>query len=352
MNKVHTVVGLMSGTSLDGVDLVCCNFTCHDRWEFEIIASSCIPYPVSWKKQLMDAFHLTSEQLKPVDVAYGEYLGSLLNQFILDFQLNLQLIASHGHTIFHKPDEGFTLQIGNGQTIAKTTGIMVVNNFRQADIEKGGQGAPLVPVGDRLLFGDYGICLNIGGIANISFEKDYQRLAFDVCPANQVLNKLANEAGLSFDGNGILARNGRLNLPLLEALNRLPYYISPYPKSLGREWVDDVFMPVINKFDDLLINKLNTACVHIASQIAEATNNIPKTKMLVTGGGAHNGFLMNCIRKLTHHEIIIPDERLIDFKESVVFALLGLLRVLGQVNCYASVTGANEDSSTGDIYLP
>jgi anhydro-N-acetylmuramic acid kinase len=352
MHNHYTVIGLMSGTSLDGVDIACCRFEHTDKWEFEIIASRCITYSNSWKKRLMDAFYLGAEQLSHLDVAYGEYLGELLKQFIHDFQLKPQLIASHGHTIFHKPAEGFSLQIGSGAAIARATGIAVVNNFRQADIEKSGQGAPLVPLGDRLLFADYGICLNIGGIANISFERDGLRRAFDVCPANQVLNKLAQFTGNAYDAEGAMARRGTLNSSLLHTLNSLQYYNNPFPKSLGREWVDEVFMPIIHNSDDLIINKLHTVCVHIASQIAGATKDIPPTKMLVTGGGAYNDFLLDCIRSSTVHELEMPSATIIDFKESIVFALLGLLRQLGQLNCLASVTGARDDSSTGDIYLP
>lgn len=351
-NKVYTVIGLMSGTSLDGVDMACCRFHQSGAWHYEIVATRHVPYTSNWIQKLNDAFYLEPDQLDELDMAYGNYLGELVLEFINTSGLRPDLISSHGHTIFHRPEQGYTLQLGDGQIMSKITALPLVNNFRQSDVAKGGQGAPLVPVGDSLLFGDYGICLNIGGIANISYDQYGKRLAFDVCPANQVLNHLAGKAGLKYDENGTLASAGNVLPDLLHELNELDYYKKERPKSLGREWVGRVMLPILDQSQASLEDQLNTLCVHIAMQIGRATNDMEKSTMLVTGGGTHNNFLIHSISQQIKHDITIPSVRLIDFKEAIVFAFLGLLRKLGHVNCLASVTGAYEDSCTGDLFMP
>lgn len=350
--ETKTVIGLMSGTSLDGVDLACCRFSYDGQWHFEVQATECIPYPTDWKKKLSTAFHMQANELTTLDREYGSYLGGLVAAFIQKNNLKPDVIASHGHTIFHKPEASYTLQIGQGKCLAETTGITIVNDFRKADIQKGGQGAPLVPIGDRLLFGDYGICLNIGGIANLSFEQNQHRVAYDVCPANQVLNMLAQQAGCDFDENGRIASSGQLNQVLLQKLNALDFYQQAGPKSLGREWVQQVFLPALNQ-DTLPINDLlNTVCQHISIQLANATDHLKPTTMLVTGGGAFNNFLMDSIRSQSKHTILIPEAQLVNYKEAIVFAFLGYLRINGLTNCLSSVTGARGDSSCGDIHYP
>ncbi len=350
--EAKTVIGLMSGTSLDGVDLVCCRFSYDRQWNYQVQATACIPYPTDWKNKLITAFDRPPALLSELDKEYGTYLGRLVAAFISDYKLNPQLISSHGHTIFHKPEEAYTLQIGDGKRMAEITGITVVNDFRKMDVQKGGQGAPLVPIGDRLLFGDYGICLNIGGIANLSFEQDQKRVAYDICPANQVLNSLAQKVGSVYDENGDLASSGQLNQDLLQKLNALEFYQQPGPKSLGREWVRQMFLPVLYQASLPANDMLNTVCHHMAFQIAKATNQLKPTTMLVTGGGAYNAFLMDCIRTQSKHTIAIPEAQLVNFKEAIVFAFLGYLRINDLTNCLASVTGASEDSSCGYIHQP
>lgn len=350
--ETKTVIGLMSGTSLDGVDLACCRFSYDGQWRYEVQATECIPYPAIWKKKLSTAFHMQANELTTLDKEYGSYLGELVAAFIVKHKLSPHLIASHGHTIFHKPEEAYTLQIGHGKRLAETTGITVVNDFRKADVQKGGQGAPLVPIGDRLLFGDYGICLNIGGIANLSFEQNQKRVAYDVCPANQVLNLLAQQAGSDYDENGRIASSGQLNQVLLQKLNVLDFYQQAGPKSLGREWVQQMFLPVINQATLPINDLLNTVCRHIAIQLAKATDHLKPTTMLVTGGGTFNTFLMDCIRSQSKHTIVIPEAQLVNYKEAIVFAFLGYLRINGLINCLSSATGAYEDSSCGNIHHP
>ncbi len=342
----------MSGTSLDGLDLACCRFTLTDKWEYEILAASCNHYPDVWRNKLAQAFTQKPNEISELDVEYGAYLGKAAQQFILQNKLKPDLIASHGHTVFHQPEKGFTLQIGRGSEIVRATGLPVVNDFRVDDLKLGGQGAPLVPVGDRLLFGDYGICLNIGGIANISFEDHGKRKAWDVCPANQVLNHLANKLGKAYDENGSIAGGGEIKESLLHALNSLEFYQKAGPKSLGREWIEQVFLPLVEDASLPLSHLLCTVCEHMAIQIARATQHLNPTRILVTGGGALNGFLISRIRANTSHQLIIPKPQLIHYKEALVFAFLGLLRSLEQINCYASVTGASKDSSAGKLHLP
>ncbi len=350
--ETKTVIGLMSGTSLDGVDLACCRFSYNGQWHYEVLATECILYPAIWKKKLNTAFHMEPTRLAALDIEYGSYLGDLVAAFVRKYNLKPDLIASHGHTIFHKPEEAYTLQIGHGKRLAETTGITVVNDFRKADVQKGGQGAPLVPIGDRLLFGDFGICLNIGGIANLSFEQNQNRVAYDVCPANQVLNLLAQQAGSDYDENGRIAGSGQLNQDLLQKLNTLDFYQHNGPKSLGREWVQQVFLPDLNQAALPINDLMSTVCHHIAVQLAKATDHLKPTTMLVTGGGAFNTFLMDCIRSQSKHTVAIPEAQLVNYKEAIVFAFLGYLRINGLINCLSSVTGAYEDSSCGDIHHP
>lgn len=345
------VIGLMSGSSLDGIDIAYVNFS-HDnkRWFFQILEAGNVPYPAYWKEQLSEAFNKTKEELSDLDKEYGRYLGNVTKRFIDKYELEPKLIASHGHTIFHRPEEGFTLQIGDGQEIANATGIMTINDFRSEDVSKGGQGAPLVPIGDRHLFADYPICLNIGGIANVSYEMNGKRIAYDICMANQLLNYLANKLGYDYDKNGQFAKRGNINKVLFEILNDNEYYKHDAPKSLGREFFENVQHKVIDESSLPVYDLLATATEHIAYQIAKSVDVIDKSKMLVTGGGAKNDFLIERICALSKHEIFVPDVMITDYKEALIFAFLGVLKMEGKINVLSSVTGASSDSSSGKIY--
>ena len=345
------VIGLMSGSSLDGVDIAYVNFS-HDnkRWFFQIVEAGNVPYSSYWKEQLAEAFNKKPEDLKELDKEYGRYLGTITKRFIEKYELEPKLIASHGHTIFHRPDEGFTLQIGDGQEIAKATGITTVNDFRSEDVMKGGQGAPLVPIGDRHLFADYPICLNIGGIANVSYEYEGKRIAYDICIANQMLNYLANKLGYDYDNNGSFARQGKVNLDLLKTFNDNSYYDKEAPKSLGREFFEKYQHQIIEESSLDIRDILATATEHIASQIVKSTDILEKSKMLITGGGAKNNYLVERISELSKHEVVIPDSMIIDYKEALIFAFLGTLKMEGKINVLSSVTGATSDSSSGTIH--
>lgn len=347
------VIGLMSGSSLDGVDIAYVNFS-HDnkKWFFQIVEAGNVPYSEYWKEQLSLAFNKDKEELKELDKEYGRYLGSITKKFIMKYDMEPKLIASHGHTIFHRPEEGFTLQIGDGQEIANATGLMTINDFRTEDVEKGGQGAPLVPIGDRHLFDEYPICLNIGGIANVSYETEERRTAYDICMANQLLNYLAGKLGYDYDNNGCFAQQGTVNPELLNILNDNPYYKHDAPKSLGREFFENVQHKVIDDSELSVYDLLATATEHIALQITNSTNHLDATKMLITGGGAKNQYLINRIKALSKHEIVIPDTMIIDYKEALIFAFLATLKMEGKINVLSSVTGASSDSSSGKIWMP
>ena len=280
----------------------------------------------------------------------GRYIGTQVNEFMADFAEEVELIASHGHTVFHRPDLSMTLQIGSGADIAAICGKPTVCDFRTLDVALGGQGAPLVPIGDELLFGQYDICLNLGGISNLSFRADGQRKAYDISPCNIVLNQLARQLGQEYDADGIIAQSGRIDMPLLEKLNQLEYYQQSGTKSLGREWIDDQFFPILEQCQLSIPDQMRTVCEHIAHQIASACNTTGGKTLLITGGGAHNGFLIDLIRQKFHGQVIIPDDKTIDFKEAIIFAFLGMLRANGLPNCLASVTGAKRDSCGGTIY--
>lgn len=347
------VIGLMSGSSLDGVDIAYVNFS-HDnkRWFHQIVEYGNIPYPQYWKEVLSSAFNKSKEELSELDKEYGKYLGTVTKKFIEKYELEPKLIASHGHTIFHCPEKGYTLQIGDGQEIADITGITTINDFRSEDVSKGGQGAPLVPIGDRHLFADYQICLNIGGIANVSYENGNRRIAYDICIANQLLNYLANKLGYDYDKNGDFARRGKVDNNLLDILNDNIYYDKNGPKSLGREFFEEVQHKTLDSSELSVYDLLATATEHIAYQICHSTNHLEKGRMLISGGGAKNDFLVERIKSMSKHEIIIPETEIIDYKEALIFAFLGALKTEGRINVLSSVTGAVSDSSSGKIWKP
>ncbi len=348
---IKHIIGVMSGTSLDGIDIAYVSITQDDSYDFSIHQAETIPYTDKEREVLQKAFHSSAEELQKIDVWYGTFLGRTIQDFIQRNQITkLDFIASHGHTIFHNPAENYTLQIGNGAEITAITGYKTICNFRIQDIALGGQGAPLVPIGDRHLFTDYKYCLNIGGFANISFEQENERIAFDICPANIVLNHYVKHLGLPYDDGGKIASTGKIHTPLLEKLNELPFYQNEEPKSLGFEFVKDVIFPIIDEYQLSTEDILCTFIEHIATQISFKITSDKNHKMLITGGGAYNQFLVNRIQEKTETKCVIPSPTIIDYKEALIFAFLGFLKDLGQVNCLKSVTGARKDHSSGVVY--
>lgn len=351
--QIFSVLGVMSGTSVDGLDLALCSFKpVENLWKLEIEKTKFIAYDPGLRQKLLNAHLLNAEDLKLLDICFGEFVAEKINEFLKEYSLRVDLIASHGHTVFHRPDAGFTYQIGNGEVIAKKTNITVVCDFRTGDVALGGQGAPLVPIGDELLFGDYDACLNLGGFSNISFrDTNNKRIAYDICPVNIVLNKFAMLLGYDYDSCGKIAASGKTNLSLLSELDNIEFYTKKYPKSLGREWVEKDFLPLIDKYKELPVEDiLNTVTLHIANQISLNLRNLKN--VLITGGGTFNKFLIENIRQKTKTQLIIPDDELVNFKEAIVFAFLGLLRYLNKTNCLSSVTGAKRDSCCGMVCMP
>jgi anhydro-N-acetylmuramic acid kinase len=351
INKYH-VIGLMSGTSLDGIDVASCYFEYKKKcWHFSIEAAQTLSYSSQWKEKLSQAHLLSGSSLITLHMEYGRFLGETCNQFIKKNQLKkIELIASHGHTVFHQPKNKFTFQLGDGNAIHSSTQIPVAFDFRSLDVALGGQGAPLVPIGDQLLFKEYGVCLNLGGIANVSLETQGKRNAFDICYCNLALNFLSNQIGKSFDKNGKLSSEGKVNEALLSKLKKA--YLNSRKKrpSLAREEFEKVFMPLIMNNSISINDRLRTVSESIANEIASAIpTSKKKLKLLITGGGAHNHFLIETIQKKlsAKAEIIIPDKIIIDFKEALVFAFLGVLRLRGETNVLKNVTGAPRDSCSG-----
>ncbi len=348
--RKYQVLGLMSGTSLDGLDIAGCSFEkTNNNWNFVVHKAHTLSYPGFWKKKLSNAHKLDGLSLIEIHKSYGKYLGEKINEFLKGSSVEYELIASHGHTIYHQPEKNITFQIGDGNDIAAETGISTISDFRSLDVALGGQGAPLVPIGDKLLFNNYEICLNLGGFSNISYDFKGQRIAFDLSPANLPINYLMNSLDEAYDKDGKTGRTGQINRNLLNTLNGLSFYKQQAPKSLGREWVEKEFIPIIDSYDLEVKDKLRTVYEHLAIQISRPIENSRTGKLLITGGGAHNKFLIERIKAHTKHQVIIPSEEIIDFKEAIIFAFLGVLRLRDEVNCLASVTGAKKDNSGGSM---
>jgi anhydro-N-acetylmuramic acid kinase len=348
--KKFRVLGLMSGTSLDGLDMASCAFSRHGKkWSFTIEEANTVKYTAAIRRRLLAAETAGAAGLAETDAWFGNWMGIQARQFIESHKLKPELLASHGHTIFHQPEKGFTLQIGSGAHLAAASGLTTVCDFRSGDIALGGQGAPLVPIGDELLFGDFTQCLNLGGIANISYNQKGKRIAFDICPVNLVLNFLSGKLNKPYDKGGRLASGGKLIPGLLKQLNTAPFFHTAGPKSLGKEWVIAEVLPVLEARKEPVADLLHTYCHHIATQIA--AHSLPGAKnMLVTGGGAYNTFLLDCMQEAWKGKLVVPDDITIQFREALIFAFLGLLRFQEKVNCLRSVTGASRDSSGGCLY--
>ncbi|MDT0677208.1 anhydro-N-acetylmuramic acid kinase [Autumnicola musiva] len=347
------LLGVMSGTSLDGIDILAVKFDFNSGTSYEILHAATIPYDKTWKKKLSSAINLKEQELKSLNREYTQYLGGVLNNFITKNKLhNLDAICSHGHTVKHEPQNKYTLQIGNLRELAQITGNTLVCNFRVQDVKLGGQGAPLVPIGDQMLFSEYNYCLNLGGFANISTEEKNQRIAYDICAVNTVLNYYAGKMAMEYDEGGKLAASGREIPGLLEKLNTIKFYDEKPPKSLGIEWVNREILPLLSNYEENIPDILHTYIKHIAFQISEVVKNSSEVKVLVTGGGTFNDFLMRELGRKSSAEFVIPSAELINFKEALIFAFLGALKLRGENNVLKSVTGAKKDHSSGVIFNP
>ncbi len=352
IKSTYNIIGVMSGTSLDGIDLAYITFEKKDNWKFKIHTAETVRYSIDWKTQLRELVHLSPQKLVAIDHLYSTYLAEVISSFINKHQLAaIDFVASHGHTALHQPANGSTYQIGNLQELADGLQRKVICDFRVQDVNYGGQGAPLVPIGDRLLFSEYDYCVNLGGFANISFENNAERIAFDICPVNIVLNNYVACRDLEYDDGGKLAASGGVNKTLLEELNALSFYKETPPKSLGLEWVQRTIFPLIDRYQLPLEDLLCTFTAHISNQISAVIKD-SKAKVLMTGGGVYNHFLMDCIRKALPGQLEIPSDAIVEFKEALIFGFLGVLKDREEINCLKSVTGASKDHASGKILIP
>ncbi|WP_100615451.1 anhydro-N-acetylmuramic acid kinase [Confluentibacter citreus] len=347
----YKVIGMMSGTSLDGIDLVYVEFNKYSKWDFTILKAQTFEYDDTWREKLRNLVTASMDDLKTIDSDYTHYIAHVINEFIETNNIEyVDAICSHGHTALHQPQNKLTYQIGNKSILADLTKNTVVCNFRVQDVELGGQGAPLVPIGDELLFPEYDFCLNLGGFANISTKIDDERIAYDICPVNIVLNHYIKTIGFDYDDKGKMASSGEVNHSLLNKLNDLDFYKRSYPKSLGLEWVNTNIFPLINSYNMEIKDVLRTFIEHIAVQISVEINKKNKASVLVSGGGVYNEFLISSINHLTKNRIVIPSKNIIEFKEALIFAFLGVLRLRNEVNTLKSVTGAVKNHSSGKIF--
>lgn len=362
----YKVIGLMSGTSLDGLDIAYCTFDINDKddksnnssIQYNIEKAQTIPYRKEIKDRILSMETCSGEDLAYFSTYLGHYFGKKTREFIEANNLEVDFISSHGQTIFHQIDKQFTLQIADLNAIAAETECSVIGDFRSLDVALGGQGAPLVPIGDEILFSEYDSCLNLGGFSNVSYNSEDKRIAYDICPTNIVLNSLCGELGLAYDKGGEIAKRSKTNAELLLKLNNIPHYVLDKRESLGKEFVKEWVFPILDSFEIKTEEKIATYTQHIAMQIAKHL----KGKVLVTGGGAYNVFLIDSIRKYLDSqsnldkgksnldkELVIPNHLLIEYKEALIFAFLGVRRVRKQVNCLRDVTGARKDSCSGAI---
>lgn len=345
------IVGVMSGSSLDGLDIALCEFNLQrESLQWKIASAKTVSFSDEMREALKNANEGSIEQLFTLDQQLATFIANKVVKLCSDADFNPDYIASHGHTVLHQPSKGFSLQIGSGQTIAAISKIPTIANFRNKDISLGGQGAPLVPVGDKGLFKEYDACLNLGGIANITILNQDELLAWDICPFNQPLNFLANKLGKEFDESGKLAKYGEVNIDLLHSLQKLNYFKQSPPKSLANEWVKNEYISLLTDDSISVEDYLRTVLEHVVMEVSSLINEYQVKTILVTGGGAFNSFFIDCLEKSTLAHIVVPSDEIVNFKEALLFAYLGFLKVNNLENVYSSVTGSIKNSSSGDIY--
>lgn len=353
-NENHSlVIGAMSGTSLDGLDIALCSFSREGKLQFKILSAKTFPFSEKLKNDLESCRTLSGYELSQLDIKLGSFIAKCINFLLESEKINkeeIEAIGSHGHTVFHQPEAGITLQIGSGSVIHSNTQIPVVCDFRKMDVALGGQGAPLVPIGDRLLFGKYDACINLGGISNISFESLKGRMAFDMTPFNLGFNYIAQKINLAYDEDGKITSQGKVIEAFKNELDQLEYYQKEAPKSLGIEWLERNIFPLIDQFgnsssiEDLLF----TYCKHVSEQMAKCIKTHHLKSVFMTGGGVyHKTFVQQLRDLLPNSQITIPKKEIIEYKEALIFALLAYLKKNKQINVYSSVTGSSKDHSSG-----
>lgn len=360
--KNYHVLGVMTGSSLDGVDIVYTKITASEKkYSYEILMTDCVKMPAKWKLRISQLVLQNAVTYLKTSAFFGQFLGEILLDFITRNQIENQLdfIASHGQTIFHQPENKFSSQIGDGSVIAAITGFPVICDFRSVDVALGGQGAPVAPIANKLFYPEYSLFLNLGGIGNLAANINGKYVAFDFTAVNLILDKIAKELELEYDDEGKIAAFGNFSETLFDSLNHSIYYNKSYPKSLSGGWVSKVMLPIISRSPLSHADKLHTVVYHVAYQLKnaismiEAKENISfskNDKMLATGGGVFNRFLMQIIQEKIGVSVTIPDHQIIKFNEAVLMALMGVMRVRQETNIMSSVTGATYDTIGGAIY--
>jgi anhydro-N-acetylmuramic acid kinase len=350
MADSYNVLGLMSGTSLDGLDIAHCIFSKEAEWGWKLLECETVPYDQYWQKKLGSAHHFSASQLCQIDAELAAFHAQCVIEFLEKHKLQIDFISSHGHTVLHNPAHHYTCQISSGAIISANTGNIVISDFRTKDVALGGQGAPLVPGGEFILFKDYDGFLNLGGIANLSLSKEGNVLAYDICTCNMLLNACASLQGIDCDIDGNIAARGNVIPELLIRLNNNDYYNNIGPASIGKEFFENYVWPETKDWHSNHCDLLRTAVEHVALQISKR---IPlHSKILASGGGVLNKFLFSRLQEICSAKIIAADQKLISFKEALVFAFLGVLRWRGENNCLKQVTGAVRDHCSGAVYLP
>lgn len=367
--KSYKALGLMSGSSLDGLDIAYCHFEVEKEnngqlyvHDWKILAAETIGFSEAWQARLGQLPTQTALSFAKTHTYLGHYFGDMVNDFMNRYQIEPDFIATHGHTIFHDPMGRMTIQIGDGSAMAAKTGFPVISNFRNQDIAIDGQGAPVAPIIDKYLLPGHDFYLNLGGIANITTVLPHKMVAFDICPANQLLNALANRLNLEYDEGGQIAAAGQVLDDLLKEMNRADFYKIAYPKSLDNAWSQTAILSKIADEPTAIPNQLSTFVEHIAYQIAFAIKQVIRKEkiekkqlsLLATGGGAFNAYLME---RLQYHcnlvgniEVVLPNSDIIQFKEAALMAWMGVMRVENVPNVLQTVTGAKRDTINGAIH--
>lgn len=356
---VYNVIGVTSGTSLAGLDLVFVALTeVRGKWTYEIKAAERLAYTPEWEEKLGSAANLPARDYLLLNSEYGHYTGHAVKQFISQHQLDHQVhfITAHGHTVFHVPGQKMTAQLGDGAAIAAVTGLPVISDLRAMDVALGGKGAPILPIAEQLLFPDYRYRVNLGENATIAIQKDEQFLAFDICPCNYILDTLAETLGRAYDDEGKLAAGGVTDQPLLGALNGLAFYNEKYPRTLASKFGTGIVMPMIQQHQLSTQGKLNTYTHHIAAQIEKVVKDLlpqeedTSRSLLLTGGGTANTYLVKVIEEVLQPLNITVTTQNEPFRNALMIALLGALRWRQEPNALASVTGAEKDSVGGALW--
>ena len=357
MSKLY--IGVMSGTSLDGIDISLCEI---DNNSIKEIHSSAYPFPSELKEEILEAIsgQITLEQLGTLDHKLGLLYAKTLTSFLQKYALRSESICAiglHGQTLWHAPESAnpFTMQLGDPNLVVAATNIKVVADFRRADMANGGQGAPFAPAFHRAIFGEKNCAvLNIGGMANITLLGE-EYLGFDSGCGNVLLDYWAMQSlGVPYDKEGAFATSGEVIEELLEAMLVDPYFAKKPPKSTGREYFNSTWlantMPLFSSYKDADVQR--TLLELTAKSIANDINRYSVDEIIAYGGGVHNSFLMQRLTQLCKAKIVLSNHYGInaEFMEAMVFAWFAHKRINNEAIDLRTITGARKNSLLGAIY--